>query len=87
MEDLAFWGTISTEYDSNTGSSLNITCSTAGEPRGKISFVLSFGTADDPSAAIARVTTTHEYQDMVLYLFPRQTTARFTDTYVLTHTS
>lgn len=87
VEDLAFWGTISTEYDSNTGSSLNITCSTAGEPRGKISFVLSFGTADDPSAAIARVTTTHEYQDMVLYLFPRQTTARFTDTYVLTHAS
>lgn len=87
VEELAFWGTISTEYDSNTGSSLNITCSTAGEPRGKISFVLSFGTADDPSAAIARVTTTHEYQDYVLYLFPRQTTARFTDTYVLTHSS
>lgn len=87
VEDLAFWGAISTEYDSTTGSSLNITCSTAGEPRGKISFVLSFGTTDDPSAAIARVTTTHEYQDYVLYLFPRQTTARFTDTYVLTHTN
>ncbi len=87
VEDLAFLGAISTEYDSNTGSSLNITCSSAGEPRGKISFVLSFGTADDPSAAIARVTTTHEYQDFVLYLFPRQTTARFTDTYVLKHTN
>lgn len=87
VEDLAFWGTISTEYDSATGSSLNITCSSAGEPRGKVNFVLSFGTADDPSAAIARVTTTHEYQDMVLYLFPRQTTARFTDTYVLTHSN
>lgn len=83
VEDLAFRGIISAEYNKTTGSSLNIECSSSGEPRGKISFVLSFGTSDDPSAAIARVTTMHEYEERVLLVLPRQTTARFTDTYVL----
>ncbi|MDO4798775.1 MAG: zinc ribbon domain-containing protein [Coriobacteriales bacterium] len=83
LEDFPFAGTISTNRDSATGSDLTVTCTTSGNARGEVSFVLVFGTDDDPSAAMAKVTSTHTYDEMVLGFIPSKTTAQFTDTYVL----
>ncbi len=83
LEEFPFAGTISTNHDETTDSDLTITCTTSGSARGEVSFVLAFGTDDDPSAAIAKVTSTHTYDEMVLGLFPHKATAQFTDTYLL----
>lgn len=84
VEEFPFAGTITTNYESQTGSSLNVECTTSGSARGELEFVLSFGTDDDPSTAIARVTSTHTYEEMTFIFVPTKTTARFTDTYILT---
>ena len=83
QEGIEFTGTIDTAYDKATGSDLNVRCTTSGSPEGLVEFVLSFGTADDPSAVVARVTSTHNYEEKILFFIPHQTTATFTDTYLL----
>ncbi len=83
LEDFPFAGTISTAHDDATGSDLNIACTTSGTARGEISFTLSFGTDDDPSSATARVTSTHTYEEMYLFMFPHKVYSRFTDSYAL----
>ena len=83
LEGIDFTGTIDASYDKDTGSDLNLRCTTGGSPEGLVDFVLSFGTADDPSAVIARVTSTHNYEEKILFFIPHQTTATFTDTYAL----
>ena len=84
LEGMTFTGVISTEYDRKTGSSLNVECTTPGSEDGNVDLVLSFGTDSDPSAVFARVTTTRQYEETTLFWFPRQATATFTDTYLLT---
>ncbi len=83
VTEFPFAGTISTDHDEQTSSSLNIACTTSGSARGELSFVLSFGTDTDPSAAFARVTSTHAYKAPGFLFIPQTTEARFTDTYVL----
>lgn len=83
LEDISFSGTISTEHDETTSSSLNIVCSTTGNPQGEVNFVLSFGTDDDPSAAVARITTSYSYEERLLGLIPQRMQATYTDIYLL----
>ncbi|MDO4806772.1 MAG: zinc ribbon domain-containing protein [Coriobacteriales bacterium] len=83
LERVDFTGTIDTSFDQNTQSDLNIRCATGGSPDGLVEFVLGFGTKDDPSAAVACVTSTHNYEDTIFFFIPYQTTATFTDTYSL----
>lgn len=83
LERVDFTGTIEEGYDQNTGSNLNIRCTTSGSPNGLVEFVLSFGTTDDPSAAVARVLSTHNYEEKIFFFIPHQTTVVFTDTYAL----
>lgn len=86
LEGVDFTGTIDASYDSKTDSDLNLRCATSGSPDGLVDFVLSFGTTSDPSAVVARVTSTHNYQDTIFFFIPHQTTATFTDTYQLGRT-
>lgn len=83
LERVDFTGTIVEGFDKNTGSDLNIRCTTSGSPNGLVEFVLSFGTKDDPSAAVARVISTHNYEEKIFFFIPHQTTVVFTDTYPL----
>lgn len=83
LERIDFTGTIDTDLDETTHSELNVRCTTSGSPDGTLEFVLSFGTTDDPSAVVARVTSTHTYEETILFFIPHQTTASFTDTYLL----
>jgi len=83
LEDVAFSGSISTDYDEELGSSLVVSCTTLGSPDGDMSFKLGFGTDTDPSSVVARVTSTHDYEEMVWLFVPHQTTAKFTDTFLL----
>ena len=94
LEAAGFTGIISPAYDAHTGSSLNVECDVdtsalagtlgPGVTTAEVSMQLSFGTDEDPELVMARVTTTYRYEELVLMLFPHQTTARFTDTYALT---
>ena len=83
LEGVSFTGAISTEHDDTTSSSLNIVCSTTGNPQGEVNFVLSFGTDDDPSAAVARITTSYSYEERLLGLIPQRMQATYTDIYLL----
>lgn len=83
VEGIEFAGTLQTDYSAVTDSSINIACTTAGGAHGTLEFVLSFGTSIDPSAAVASVTTTYDYNEQVIMFLSRQTTASFTDTYTL----
>lgn len=83
IDGIPFSGVISTTYDPETGSNLTIACTTPGLEKGDFDLTLSFGTEDDPSAVFARAITTHRYEELLFMLFPHQTTAQFTDTYVL----
>ncbi|MDO4536906.1 MAG: hypothetical protein Q4B54_02010 [Coriobacteriales bacterium] len=86
---LSLEGTVSTgsPAGSSAGSSRNSTTTNASASRvGEVSFEVDFGTDDDPSAAVARVTTSYESEELVLMLIPRKTTTRFVDTYLLTRT-
>lgn len=86
VEQLAFTGSIHTSGDDDSASSLIAACTTTGSPIGDLTFSIAFGTDEDPSAVTAQVTSTHMYEETVLMFFPRQTTAEFTDTYVLSRT-
>lgn len=83
LEDMPFSGAITADYDRKTGSSLNIECSTSGSEEDSVTILLSFGTDNDPSAVFARVTSTHQYEEVLLFWLPHQTSATFTDTYLL----
>ena len=83
VERIPFTGTIQTKRDGQTEDNITVECTTAGSPQGDISFTLSFGTNDDPSAVLAHVTCTHTYEEKVLLFIPHQTTAKFEDTYTL----
>ena len=83
LERVPFTGTIQTKRDDQAGGNLTVECTTAGSSQGDISFVLNFGSNDDPSAVSARVTCTHTYEETVFLFIPHQTTAKFEDTYAL----
>lgn len=83
LERVNFTGTIRTSRDEESASSLSIDCSTTGSPDGEVDFTITFGTYDDPSSVIARVTSTYTYEEIVLLFIPHQTTAEFVDTYTL----
>lgn len=83
VEQLAFTGSIRASREENSTDALIATCTTTGSPIGDLAFTITFGTDDDPSAVTAQVTSSHIYEETVLMFIPRQTTAEFTDTYVL----
>lgn len=82
LEEVPFTGTI--EAAKGSGGGLSVECSTAGSAEGSVSFTLSFGTDDDPSAAEMRLTSSYDYEDVLLMLIPFQHTDTYTDTYILT---
>ena len=83
LERVSFTGTIWAERDEGLGSNLTVECKTTGSAKGDVEFTLVFGTDEDPSAVLARVTSTHSYDEPILWLVPHQTTAKFVDTYTL----
>ena len=83
LDRVGFTGTIWAENDEGLGSNVTVECKTTGTTQGTVEFTLSFGTDADPSAVIARVTSTHSYDEPILWLVPHQTTAKFVDTYTL----
>lgn len=83
VDQLAFTGTIRASHDESSADTLVATCTTTGSPIGDLAFTIAFGTDEDPSAVTAQVTSSHIYEETVLMFIPRQTTAEFTDTYVL----
>lgn len=83
IERLDFTGIIRNSRDEENGSNLTLDCTTTGSPDDELAFTISFGTDDDPSAVVARVTSTHTYEELLLMFIPHQTTAEFTDTYLL----
>lgn len=83
LDNVAFSGVVQNEFDEQTGSKLTLECTTTGNPNSELSFSMSFGTSDDPSAVFARVTSTHTYEERFLLLIPHQTMAKFVDTYQL----
>lgn len=83
LERMSFTGTMRASRDEDTGSNLVLACQTMGTPDGEVVFTLHFGTDDDPSAVLASVTSTHTYEETLLLFLPHQTTAEFTDSYLL----
>ena len=83
LERVNFTGTIWAERDEGMGSNVTVECKTTGSAQGDVEFTLAFGTDDDPSAVLARVTSTHAYEEPILMFLPHQTTAKFIDTYTL----
>lgn len=83
LERVSFTGTIWAERDEGMGSNLTVECKTTGNAQGDVEFTLVFGTDEDPSAVLARVTSTHSYDEPILMFVPHQTTAKFIDTYTL----
>ena len=83
LERVSFTGTIWAERDEGLGSNLTVECKTTGNAQGDVEFTLVFGTDEDPSAVLARVTSTHSYDEPILWLVPHQTTAKYVDTYTL----
>lgn len=84
LERVSFTGAMRTSRDEESGSNLSMVCTTAGDPNGEVEFTLTFGANDDPTAVIARVTSTYTYEETILMFIPHQTIAEFTDTYTLT---
>ena len=83
LERVAFSGTIRAADEQGSESNLLVACTTTGSPEEKLEFTLSFGVKDDPSAVLARVISSHEYEETVFLFIPHQTTAEFTDMYEL----
>lgn len=83
LERQSFTGTIDSSLDEDEENGLTVECSTTGSPDGDLEFTLVFGTDDDPSTVLAYVTSTHTYEESFLLFIPYQTTAEFTDTYLL----
>ena len=86
VERVPFTGVINTDRDKKTGNDLRLEATTTGTAEGELSFVMSFGTSDDPSEVTAKVTTTHTYQETVLFFIPHQTTSKFVDNYLVSRT-
>lgn len=86
LENISFTGTIETESNVASSGNLVVDCTTTGSPEGTLDFTLVFGTDDDPSAVFAYVTSTHEYEESLLFFIPYPSTAEFTDTYILNRT-
>ena len=83
LERVSFTGTIWAERDEGMGSNLTVECKTTGSTQGNVEFTLVFGTDEDPSTVLARVTSTHTYDEPILLFLPHQTTAKYIDTYTL----
>lgn len=83
LRDVAFTGTISTAHDDQTNADLNIACKVPDSAGGSLAFTLGFGPKDDPTGAVAIVSTTHEYTERLLFVVPYQTQVTYTDTYSL----
>lgn len=83
LEGVPFTGTLSTTYDAESGSSLTLEATVSADVDHELDFVVSFGTADDPSVVLCTLTSTYTYEELMLLLIPHNTTARFVDTYRL----
>lgn len=81
LSQVAFRGTLDT--DASTDGTLAFDCTTPDATDGTVTLRLQFGSADDASAVTATLTTTHPYQETVIFV-PIDRTATFADQYTLT---
>lgn len=77
IEEVPFTGNLT-----SGGAGLTFECTTPEDASGSVSFVLTFGQSNDPSSALATVTTRHVYTETFLFI-PFEYEAAFTDTYAL----
>lgn len=78
LVDVPFSGTLL-----HQGDGITFSCHTPEDALGTVTLTLAFGTGEDPSAAIATLSTKHIY-DATFLLFVYDREATFTDTFVLT---
>jgi hypothetical protein len=57
------------------------------EPSLELSLLMSFGSTNDPTGVFLDLTSTYTSQEVILLVVPRETQARFTDTYQLVRAS
>ncbi|MCI1289357.1 MAG: hypothetical protein LKG35_06010, partial [Olsenella sp.] len=75
-------GTRAGEKDDPTDSTYAFRLATPDDSQGTIVVQLGFGSDDDPTRAVARVTCTHTEQESFL-LIPYDATATYTDVFTL----
>lgn len=76
--EVAFTGELS-----EGAGGITFACSVPEASADPVELTLSFGTQDDPSAAVATLTTRHSYLDFILFI-PYEREATFSDTFLLT---
>ncbi|MGN0077065.1 MAG: hypothetical protein ACI38Z_08845 [Parafannyhessea sp.] len=82
LTDVTFEGTRVGEKDDPTGSTYAFELTTPEDSQGTIVAWVGFGSDDDPTRAVARVTCTHTEQESFL-LIPYDATATYTDVFTL----
>lgn len=82
LTGVTFEGTRVGEKDDPTGSTYAFKLTTPDDSQGTIVVQLGFGSDDDPTRAVARVTCTHTEQESFL-LIPYDATATYTDVFTL----
>ncbi|MCH4083336.1 MAG: hypothetical protein LKF00_03060 [Olsenella sp.] len=82
LTGVTFEGTRAGEKDDPTDSTYAFRLATPDDSQGTIVVQLGFGSDDDPTRAVARVTCTHTEQESFL-LIPYDATATYTDVFTL----
>lgn len=82
LSGVTFEGTRVGEKDDPTDSTYAFKLTTPDDSQGTIVVQLGFGSGDDPTRAVARVTCTHTEQESFL-LIPYDATATYTDVFTL----